>query len=368
MTALPVTKHRVLAGKQANQVKADLARLKSAVEGAKQLVPGQSGKAVESLQRLMAGLNLYSGKPTGTYDAATMAAVAKLEARAGVATPDGIVDGAEVANLKKSQLFVKDGFHSFAVKGQTGSDIRRMEQQLTALGYKTGKVDGFYDADTARAVRKFRLAEKGVPNLTGNYAGTLVKKALNQNVKELEHDLKVLGAKVGKVDSFFSAQTEKAVRNFQRKHDLPVTGIANERTRNAVDRLADKKDAGGVKKFLDVALAQRGKPYVWGAEGPNSFDCSGLIHYALNKAGVKVPRLTADGYMDMFRNSRVSRDNLKPGDLLFFGDSPGHASHIEVYLGNGKSMGTDNPSEGARVESVNWSWLIGASRVPGLQK
>ena len=119
---------------------------------------------------------------------------------------------------------------------------------------------------------------------------------------------------------------------------------------------------------VDTARAQLGKAYQYGGAGPDSFDCSGLIHYALNKAGVKVPRLTADGYMDMFRNSRVSRDNLKPGDLLFFGDSPGHASHIEVYLGNGKSMGTDNPSEGARVESVNWSWLIGASRVPGLQK
>ncbi len=126
-----------------------------------------------------------------------------------------------------------------------------------------------------------------------------------------------------------------------------------------------------VQNFMNIATAQSGKPYVMGAEGPNAFDCSGLVDYALNKAGVKVPRLTADGYMNRFAGSTVSKDQLKPGDLLYFyypqdGTAPGHASHIEIYLGNGKSMGAHDPKDGCGVGNVNWKALIRAERVPQL--
>lgn len=125
-----------------------------------------------------------------------------------------------------------------------------------------------------------------------------------------------------------------------------------------------------VQKFIDIACAQQGKPYVFGAAGPDKFDCSGLVSYALKQAGVNIPRMTADGYMQHFSNSRVSKEDLKPGDLLFFhspndrGIGPGHATHIEIYLGNGMSMGTDQPSEGAKIEPVNWGTFIGGARVP----
>ncbi|HEY4000911.1 MAG TPA: C40 family peptidase [Candidatus Xenobia bacterium] len=126
-----------------------------------------------------------------------------------------------------------------------------------------------------------------------------------------------------------------------------------------------------MQKFLDVAKAQSGKPYVFGSQGPNAFDCSGLVDYSLNQAGVKVPRLTADGYMNMFSKDKVSKDQLKPGDLLFYyypddGTKPGHASHIEIYLGNGKAMGAHDPKEGCGVANVDYKALIGAERVPGL--
>jgi cell wall-associated NlpC family hydrolase len=129
-----------------------------------------------------------------------------------------------------------------------------------------------------------------------------------------------------------------------------------------------------VRKFIDIACAQKGKPYVMGAEGPKAFDCSGLVAYALQKAGVKVGRTTARGYQAMFKNSAVAKKDLKPGDLIFYhyknsrGIPSGKASHIEIYLGNGMSMGTDNPREGARIEKVDWNAYIGAARVPGLYK
>lgn len=129
-----------------------------------------------------------------------------------------------------------------------------------------------------------------------------------------------------------------------------------------------------VQKFIDVAKAQQGDPYVFGATGPDKFDCSGLVYYALKQAGFNHQRQTARGYQQMFSGSKVSKQDLKPGDLLFYwspnsrGIPPGQASHVEIYLGNGMSMGTDNPSEGARIEPVNWGTFIGGARVPQLYK
>jgi hypothetical protein len=94
-----------------------------------------------------------------------------------------------------------------------------------------------------------------------------------------------------------------------------------------------------IRSFLDVALAQRGKPYVWGARGPKSFDCSGFVYYSLRKSGYKLDRLTADMYSRNKKWKYVDKDSLQPGDLMFYytddkndGD---HVGHIGIYLGNG---------------------------------
>lgn len=145
----------------------------------------------------------------------------------------------------------------------------------------------------------------------------------------------------------------------------------------AVDQSSPNLPSGAtdrVQRFIDVAKAQQGDPYVFGATGPDKFDCSGLVYYALKQAGFNHQRQTARGYQQMFSGSKVSRQDLKPGDLIFFwspntrGIPPGQASHVEIYLGNGMSMGTDNPSEGARIEPVNWGTFIGGARVPQLYR
>lgn len=92
-----------------------------------------------------------------------------------------------------------------------------------------------------------------------------------------------------------------------------------------------------VREFLDVALQQFGKPYVWGAEGPSGFDCSGYVYYCLRQVGYNVYRTTADSYSDFSQWKKIDRDKLEPGDLMFYwSDSiPGRIGHIGIYLGNG---------------------------------
>ena len=92
-----------------------------------------------------------------------------------------------------------------------------------------------------------------------------------------------------------------------------------------------------IRRFLDIALAQQGKPYVWSAVGPGSFDCSGYIYYCLNQAGYKVGRTTAHSYSNYSQWPYVEKDQLQPGDLMFYRDDndPNRIGHIGIYLGNG---------------------------------
>jgi hypothetical protein len=92
-----------------------------------------------------------------------------------------------------------------------------------------------------------------------------------------------------------------------------------------------------IRAFLDVALQQQGKPYVWSNEGPDSFDCSGYVWYCLRQVGYSVGRTTANSYSQKAEWPYVPRDQLQPGDLMFYHSDtrPGIIGHIGIYLGNG---------------------------------
>jgi cell wall-associated NlpC family hydrolase len=91
-------------------------------------------------------------------------------------------------------------------------------------------------------------------------------------------------------------------------------------------------DSAAAQTAVDTAMAQRGKPYVWAAAGPGSFDCSGLMQYAYRAAGIALPHSSL-GQSQM--GTPVARNALQPGDLVFF-YSP--VSHVGMYIGNGNMV------------------------------
>lgn len=94
---------------------------------------------------------------------------------------------------------------------------------------------------------------------------------------------------------------------------------------------------------LNFALAQLGKPYIWGGTGPTGYDCSGLMMASWGKAGVSLPRTVAAQYA---AGTPVSTSDLQPGDLVFF--YPG-ITHVGMYIGDGKFIHASSPRTGIKV-------------------
>jgi cell wall-associated NlpC family hydrolase len=101
------------------------------------------------------------------------------------------------------------------------------------------------------------------------------------------------------------------------------------------------RGSGGASVAVQWAYRELGKPYQWGAAGPNSFDCSGLTMYVWAKAGVYLDHYTGSQWNE---GAHVSREQLQPGDLVFFGSD---LHHVGLYIGNGNMI--EAPYTGANV-------------------
>jgi cell wall-associated NlpC family hydrolase len=108
---------------------------------------------------------------------------------------------------------------------------------------------------------------------------------------------------------------------------------------------------------VNTAMAKLGKPYVWGAAGPNSFDCSGLVQYAYKAAGINLPHSSA---AQSQVGKAVSQSALKPGDLVFFYSGP---SHVGIYIGNGNVVHAPTTGDVVKVSPMKYMPFNSARRL-----
>jgi cell wall-associated NlpC family hydrolase len=101
------------------------------------------------------------------------------------------------------------------------------------------------------------------------------------------------------------------------------------------------------QRIVDKAAAEKGKPYAYGATGPNSFDCSGLTQYVYKQVGVKLPR-SSQAQSDAVKH--VSNSSKKPGDLLFFGGSNVH--HVAIYAGGNKMWTAPDTGDVVKLQNI----------------
>ena len=123
--------------------------------------------------------------------------------------------------------------------------------------------------------------------------------------------------------------------------------------------------AASVASAIKAASSKIGAPYVWGATGPNTFDCSGLTSWAWKQAGVQLPRTSQQ---QAKFGTAVSPKNIKPGDLVTSNWGSGPSSHVALYVGGGRVIHAPRPGKGVTVAKLDENYrskVDAIRRVPG---
>ena len=161
------------------------------------------------------------------------------------------------------------------------------------------------------------------------------------------YEVKLKGGKKGCVDGSY----------------LKITSGTSSDLKNGSSSSTGKEDnndgtvsSSRVQAVINMVKRQVGKPYVYGAAGPNSFDCSGLTYYCYkNAAGITLNRSSAA----QASNGRyVSKSELKPGDLIFFNSGTNRIRHVGMYVGNGQFIHAPSPGKSVKYENLYSSYYV----------
>lgn len=248
-----------------------------------------------------------------------------------------------------------------------------LAQELYKNGGATGTLEAVLSArsigDLEARLAYLRSSEEAHVKVFESLA--VDRAALEQNLSVLEEDRAEAAAAEARLADLTS---EIEARVADQSGEVSELNAALERARRRAAARADAATAAavtapvvaapapapnaGAGAAVDAALSQTGKPYQWGAAGPNSYDCSGLTMWAWAHAGVSLPHNSG---MQYNATPRVSKSDWQPGDLLFFG-SPIH--HVAMYIGNGQMVEAPYSGQQVRVVSAYRSDYVGAGR-PG---
>ncbi|MFL9657628.1 NlpC/P60 family protein [Streptomyces sp. PB17] len=332
------------------------------------------GRARTAATITLAGAATAAGLGGGTGHADPQPTAAQVRAKV-----DKLYQEAEVATEKYN-----------GAKEKADAAERRLEELRDAAARKEDRLNSAREALGSVAAAQYRsggldpalqLALSSDPDryLDGaafaERAGSRQQAAVGRVRKELREIERLRGAARVEVSSLKSRRAEL------KRHRETVAGklaaarrllsrlTAEERT-DAGDRAS--RSAPGPRESLSAsaqapnsraaaavayAYQKLGSPYVWGATGPNAFDCSGLTQAAYRAAGVSLPRTT---YAQIDAGRRVPRSELLPGDLVFFYSG---VSHVGIYVGKGQMIHAPNPSAPVRVAPVDEMPFAGATRV-----
>jgi peptidoglycan DL-endopeptidase CwlO len=256
------------------------------------------------------------------------------------------------ANAKIAQQAASRGQAALAVGQQAIA-------QLAAANYMNSGLDPTFQALTSGNPGQFLSQASAIAEMdqsSGVMVSTLSRQveqalrdketaqqqiaAVNALEKQMDGKKKLILAKIDKVNS---AAMKQAMDIFEQTGQYPKVTIP---TANTVGAQA-----------LQAAISRLGYPYIWGAAGPTSFDCSGLVMWAYQQVGISLPHFTVSQYNS---GVHVARSDLEPGDLVFFFSN---ISHVGMYIGNGMMINAPNFGEDVKVQPIYWNEFVGAVRI-----
>lgn len=249
------------------------------------------------------------------------------------------------------------------------SELQRSVGAFAAESYRNGGIDrtlqlvfaddpqefidraASLDALSTRQARELRRVVEARSQLRANQV------AAAQQLAIVEQQRRALAAEKAEVEK--NLRNAQAVLNrLEAKSRAQLSGRASRDDGPRVDLLTrlPLPDTARAAKAINFALRQIGDRYVWGADGPDGFDCSGLTSAAWRAAGVSLPHSSRQQYAN---GRKVSRSDLAPGDLVYF-YSP--ISHVGLYLGDGKMVHAPNPGRRVEISPIDRMPWAGATR------
>jgi cell wall-associated NlpC family hydrolase len=279
-------------------------------------------------------------------DAARIQVNGKFVAMLGV-DPSTFRDFAAGPTARSSQLWQNVAAGGIAVSYTMGKQDKlplggtvqvngRQREALRVGGFGTvgiGGVDAVVSAQVARSL--------GFP--VGN---AIMISAPHAQIASLVHKIK---AKMPR-----HTLVEPLVTTEATGQPAPASAVGTGSTPVSTSRPGSALTTTQLIAMLKAAVSRVGLPYVWGAAGPNSFDCSGLVQWSFAQAGIVMPRVAAD---QARTGPAVSVSQLQPGDLLFYHTdptAPDYVSHVAIYLGKGLEIQAPQPGQDVQIVPV---WL-----------
>nr|BFE64145.1 hypothetical protein GCM10020063_086710 [Dactylosporangium thailandense] len=268
--------------------------------------------------------------------------------------------------------------------GKRVEEQRQRADDAAAEAYKRaqqlGPLNGY-----ANDLHQFGLIAPGLGGQPGGQGAARdllraqeAESAARQEVQAAQDAMQAAQGTYTPIDTEFQAKNTEYV-NLRAQNDQLVLQLEAEQ--DAAEQalspnLADNPNIDGMVanpkavQALNYALSKVNIAwYVWGDEGPDTFDCSGLAYWAYGKVGVRVPRVAADMYhgthaIQVTKNSLG--DQLLPGDLVYFAtDKSDWRSiyHMGIYIGGGKMVNAPTSGQKVKIAEVRWSKLYGATRI-----
>lgn len=301
--------------------------------------PGTPGTAAEAAELVAArgrDLEALSEKfneareALGAQQAAAQAAQVELDrATAALAEAQKSVRGVARTAYTGEGL---NSFQALMISGSADEFVNRMSTLQMVAGHQNELLDRAADANAAATAAQQQV-QGAVAEAQRQYD------ALAKQQADLEREI----ADYKGVYNRLSAQERQAVAAVGH----PDRASRSDRGAPVAAGTPVVADSAAAQTAIDVAMAQRGKPYVWAAAGPGSFDCSGLTQYAFKAAGISLPHSSR---MQAQMGRPVNRADLRPGDLVYF-YSP--VSHIGIYIGGGQMVHAPTSGDVVKVSSID---------------
>lgn len=283
-----------------------------------ELEADDTGDGVKEMELALLTLGYLDSIPSAAYTAYTTEAVSRLQSACGM-NATGIADTATLRVLFSGNAPASPLLSASLSKGDSGSNVKRIQTRLHALGYlsRESSIDSNFGGTTADAVSLFQKAAGGSAN--GNANSATIKALYSVNAPKLPSGANAADAasSSGNTSSGNSASINS---NLASTTDKLVAGMSN---------------AQKLEYVIYVAQQQLGKKYVFGSSGTSTFDCSGLTMYCFKQIGINLAHSAyTQGYGNTYEKIS-SKSSLRRGDLVFFNTMSDSDScdHVGIYLG-----------------------------------